>query len=148
MAELFTDGTDVDFGSDPETIPEPVMEAEPTVLPEPTATPVPTATPLPVPDQQSPVADKTDASGDPSPVTGEEVPEGVEEVPDPDTVEQIDYTELLARQNELLEAIILQDEKLDQDMRTVQNAMPAVMCMMGVVIGVLLLHILASYIRP
>ena len=79
----------------------------------------------------------------------------MEEVPDADPVNQVDYTELLTKQNELLESqqgllmqIILKDEQIEQDMRNVQNAMPAVMCMLGVVIGVLLVHILASYIRP
>ena len=146
MGELFTDGTNADFGTDPAIIPEPAVQPEPTVAP--TETPVPTATPLPVPDQQSPVADKADTSGDPAADPGTEVSDGVEEVPAADTVEQIDYTDLLTRQNELLEMIILKDEKLDQDMRTVQNAMSAVMCMMGVIVGLLLLQILASYIRP
>ncbi|RHO85431.1 hypothetical protein DW049_14070 [Ruminococcus sp. AF41-9] len=146
MGELFTDGTNADFGTDPAITPEPAVQPEPTVAP--TETPVPTATPLPVPDQQSPVADKVDTSGDPAADPGTEVSDGVEEVPAADTVEQIDYTDLLTRQNELLEMIILKDEKLDQDMRTVQNAMPAVMCMMGVIVGLLLLQILASYIRP
>lgn len=145
MAELFTDGTNVDFGTDLLITPEPAVESEPTLAP--TESPVPTATPLPVPDQQSPVADKADTSGDPAADSGTEVSDGVEEVPAADTVEQIDYTDLLTRQNELLEMIILKDEKLDQDMRTVQNAMPAVMCMMGVIVGLLLLQILASYIR-
>lgn len=145
MAELFTDGTNVDFGTDLLITPEPAVESEPTLAP--TEAPVPTATPLPVPDQQSPVADKADISGDPAADSGTEVSDGVEEVPAADTVEQIDYTDLLTRQNELLEMIILKDEKLDQDMRTVQNAMPAVMCMMGVIVGLLLLQILASYIR-
>ena len=44
--------------------------------------------------------------------------------------------------------IVLKDEQIEHDMKNVQNAMPAVMCMLGVVIGVLLVHILASYIRP
>ena len=44
--------------------------------------------------------------------------------------------------------IILKDEQIEQDMRNVQNAMPAVMCLLGVIVGVLLVHILASYIRP
>ena len=79
----------------------------------------------------------------------------MEEVPDADPVNQVDYTDLLTKQNELLESqqellmqIVLKDEQIEHDMKNVQNAMPAVMCMLGVVIGVLLVHILASYIRP
>lgn len=144
MAELFTDGTDVNFGSDPEITLEPAVEPTPTV--------VPTATPLPVQDQQDSMADKTDTAGDPSAVSGKEVSEGVEEVPAPDTVDYETYLEQLIqqneKQNELLQTLIKEDTKLDQDMKSVQNAMPAVMCMLGVIIGLLLLQILASYIRP
>lgn len=139
MADLFTDGTGADFGTDPAVTPEPLQ-------PQPTA--APTATPLPVPDQQSPLAGETDNISSSDTDTGTEIPEGVETVPASDTIAQIDYTELLTRQNELLETLILKDEKLDQDIRTVQNAMPAVMCMLGVIVGLLLLQVLASYIRP
>lgn len=144
MAELFTDGTDVNFGSDPEITLEPAVEPTPTV--------VPTATPLPVQDQQDSMADKTDTAGDLSAVSGKEVSEGVEEVPAADTVDYETYLEQLIqqneKQNELLQTLIKEDKKLDQDMKSVQNAMPAVMCMLGVIIGLLLLQILASYIRP
>lgn len=144
MAELFTDGTDVNFGSNPEITLEPAVEPTPTV--------VPTATPLPVQDQQDSMADKTDTAGDPSAVSGKEVSEGVEEVPAADTVDYETYLEQLIqqneKQNELLQTLIKEDKKLDQDMKSVQNAMPAVMCMLGVIIGLLLLQILASYIRP
>ena len=51
MGELFTDGTNADFGTDPAVTPELAVRPEPTVAP--TETPVPTATPLPVSDQQS-----------------------------------------------------------------------------------------------
>lgn len=144
MAELFTDGTDVNFGSDPEITLEPAVEPTPTV--------VPTATPLPVQDQQDSMADKTDTAGDPSAVSGKEVSEGVEEVPAADTVDYETYLKQLIqqneKQNELLQTLIKEDTKLDQDMKSVQNAMPAVMCMLGVIIGLLLLQILASYVRP
>lgn len=144
MAELFSDGTDVNFGSDPEITLEPAVEPTPTV--------VPTATPLPVQDQQDSMADKTDTAGDPSAVSGKEVSEGVEEVPAADTVDYETYLKQLIqqneKQNELLQTLIKEDKKLDQDMKSVQNAMPAVMCMLGVIIGLLLMQILASYIRP
>lgn len=144
MAELFTDGADVNFGSDPEITPEPAVEPTPTVAPA--------STPLPVQDQQNSVADQTDTAGDPSTVSGKEVSEGVEEVPAADTVNYETYLEQLIqqneKQNESLQALIKEDKKLDQDVKSVQNAMPAVMCMLGVIIGLLLLQILASYIRP
>lgn len=148
MADLFTDGTGTGFGTDPAVTPEPV-EPEPTAAPA--ETPVLTAAPLPVPDQQNPVAGETGSTDNSDTDAGTGTPEGVEKVPAPDTVtqfEQIDYTDLLSRQNELLETLVLRDAKLDQDMRTLQNAMPAVMCMLGVIAGLLLLQILASYIRP
>ena len=144
MAELFTDGADVNFGSDPEITPEPAVEPAPTAAP--------TATPLPVQDQQDSVADQTDTAGDSSTVSGKEISGGVEEVPAADTVDYETYLEQLIQQNEKqnksLQTLIKEEKKLDQDVRTLQNAMPAVMCMLGVIIGLLLLQILASYIRP
>lgn len=107
------------FEQDQGTVPEPVAPA-PAVQPA--------ATPVPVPDQ------------------------AVEEVPDAGTV---DYTALLEqliqqneKQQELMETLVRENKKLEQDIKNIQNAMPAMMCMLGVIIGVLLLHILASYIRP
>lgn len=83
---------------------------------------------------------------------GQEPGQGVEEVPNTGTV---DYTVLLEqliqqneKQQELMETLVRENKKLEQDMKNIQNAMPAMMCMLGVIIGVLLLHILASYIRP
>ena len=67
----------------------------------------------------------------------------------------LDYTALLEqliqqnkKQQELMETLVKENKKLEQDIKNIQNAMPAMMCMLGVIIGVLLLHILASYIRP
>ena len=86
------------------------------------------------------------------PLILQEPAQGVEEVPDAGTV---DYTALLEqliqqneKQQELMETLVRENKKLEQDMKNIQNAMPAMMCMLGVIIGVLLLHILASYIRP
>lgn len=110
------------------------------------------ATPVPVPDQQDTVADQTDTSGSSPDTAGQEPAQGVEEVPDAGTV---DYTALLEqliqqneKQQELMETLVRENKKLEQDMKNIQNAMPSMMCMLGVIIGVLLLHILASYIRP
>ena len=47
-----------------------------------------------------------------------------------------------------MQILVRENKKLEQDIKNIQNAMPAMMCMLGVIIGVLLLHILASYIRP
>ena len=146
MADLFSDGQDALFTPDQGTVQQQVIQA---------ATPVPTATPVPVPAEQDPLDGEASAVGDPADTAGGQPGEGVEEVPDADPVNQVDYTELLTKQNELLESqqellmqIVLKDEQIEQDMRNVQNAMPAVMCLLGVIVGVLLVHILASYIRP
>ena len=90
------------------------------VIPAPAVQPA--ATPVPVPDQQDTVADQTDTS------------------------EQL--IQQNEKQQELMETLVRENKKLEQDMKNIQNAMPAMMCMLGVIIGVLLLHILASYIRP
>ena len=144
MADIFTDGPV--FEENQGTVPEPVAPA-PAVQPA--------ATPVPVPAEQDPLDREASAVGDPADTAGSQPGEGVEEVPDADPVNQVDYTELLTKQNELLESqqellmqIVLKDEQIEHEMKNVQNAMPAVMCMLGVVIGVLLVHILASYIRP
>ena len=119
MADIFTDGPV--FEEDQGTVPEPVIPA-PAVQPA--------ATPVPVPDQQDTVADQTDTSGSSPDTAGQEPAHGVEEV------------------QELMETLVRENKKLEQDMKNIQNAMPSMMCMLGVIIGVLLLHILASYIRP
>lgn len=144
MADIFTDGPV--FEENQGTVPEPVIPA-PAVQPA--------ATPVPVPDQQDTVADQTDTSGSSSDTAGQEPAQGVEEVPDAGTV---DYTALLEqlihqneKQQELMETLVRENKKLEQDIKNIQNAqnaMPAMMCMLGVIIGVLLLHILAFYIRP
>lgn len=143
MAELFTDDTSADFGTDQTVVAEPEV---------PVTTVAPTATPVPVQDQQNTVADQTDTAGDSSDPAGQEPDQGVETVQASDTVDYETYLDQVIqqneKQNELLEALVKEDQKLDQDMKNIQNAMPAVMCMLGVIIGVLLLHILASYIRP
>ena len=98
------------------------------------------------------VADQTDTAGNFPDTAGQEPGQGVEEVPNTGTV---DYTVLLEqliqqneKQQELMETLVRENKKLEQDMKNIRNAMPSMMCMLGVIIGVLLLHILASYIRP
>lgn len=138
MADIFTDGPV--FEQDQGTVPESVAPA-PAVQPA--------ATPVPVPYQQDTVANQTDTSGSSPDTAGQEPGQGVEEVPD------ADYTVLLEqliqqneKQQELMETLVRENKKLEQDIKNIQNAMPSMMCMLGVIIGVLLLHILASYIRP
>lgn len=120
MADIFTDGSV--FEQDQGTVPEPVAPA-PAVQPA--------ATPVPVPDQQDTVADQTDTSGS-----------------SPDTALLEQLIQQNEKQQELMETLVRENKKLGQDMKNIQNAMPSMMCMLGVIIGVLLLHILASYIRP
>lgn len=146
MADLFSDGQGALFTPDQGTVQQQVIQAAP---------PAPTATPVPVPAEQDSLDGEASAVGDPAGTAGGQPGEGVEEVPDADPVNQVDYTDLLTKQNELLESqqellmqIVLKDEQIEHEMKNIQNAMPAVMCMLGVVIGVLLVHILASYIRP
>lgn len=138
MADIFTDGPV--FEEDQGTVSEPVAPA-PAVQPA--------ATPVPVPDQQDTVADQTDTAGGSPDTAGQEPAQGVEEVPDAGTVDYTALLEQLIQQNEKqMETLVRENKKLEQDMKNIQNAMPAMMCMLGVIIGVLLLHILASYIRP
>lgn len=143
MAEIFSDGASADFGTDPGNIPEPAV---------PETTVSPTAAPLPVQDQQNSLGNETDISGGTAADSGTEIPEGVEEVQDADTVDWQKYLDQLIqqheKQNELLETLIQEDQKIDQELKNIQNAMPAVLCMLGVIIGVLLMHIFASYVRP
>lgn len=143
MAEIFSDGESAVFGTDPENIPESDTQ-------EPTVTPA--ATPLPVQDQQSLLGNEADTPGDTVADPGAEVPEGVEEVQDADTVDWQKYLDQLIqqheKQNELLETLIQEDKKLDQQLKNIQNAMPAILCMLGVIVGILLMHIFASYMRP
>ena len=123
MADIFTDGPV--FEEDQGTVSEPVIPA-PAVQPA--------ATPVPVPDQQDTVADQTDTSGSSPDTAGQEPGQGVEEVPNAGTV---DYTALLEqliqqneKQQELMETLVKENKKLEQDIKNIQNAMPAMMCML------------------
>mgnify|MGYP000048984004 CR=1 FL=1 len=141
MADIFTDGPV--FEEDQGTVSEPVIPA-PAVQPA--------ATPGTSTGSAEHCADQTDTADGSPDTAGQEPAQGVEEVPDAGTV---DYTALLEqliqqneKQQELMETLVKENKKLEQDMKNIQNAMPSMMCILGVIIGVLLLHILASYIRP
>lgn len=129
MADLFTDSPD--YGT--------VV-----LVPE---TPAPTE--IPVSDQQVPLDGQTDLPADPLPPSGEDAVPGVETVPSADPViQQIDYTDLLKEVNTNLEMLIQEEKAAVRELSNIRSAMPAMMCMLGVIIGILLLKILASYIRP
>lgn len=135
MADIFDDSpVNTDFGTDPTITTEPL----------PTVTPVP----VPVQDQQGNLDLQASDFNNTVSDDGTQTSEGMEEVPASDPVTVIDYTDILTKQNENLETLILEQQKTNQELTNIQNAMPGVMCMLGVVIGLLLLQIFASYIRP
>ena len=141
MAEIFSDGTNPVY--------EPVQEV-PETLSEPTSTPVPTDTPVPEAPVSIPVDDqngKTDLGNLPA---DEEDQEGLAEVPAEELTDQtdsVDYTELLTRQTEQLEALVLQDQKLNQNVYSILNVMPVLCVAMGMIAGILLLQILSYFFK-
>lgn len=134
-----------DFTDIPVVYPEPPPEDTVPETPFDSA-PDPVQTPGPDPEILEPVPETAPV---PSPAPGDgETSQGVEETAGQDPVVQIDYTPLLNETNLKLDSLILEVRKTDSDLRNVQNAMPALLCMSGVIIGILLLHILVSYLRP
>lgn len=102
---------------------------------------------VPVQSEQSTVDHEAGDSGDLSATPNEETDEGVETVPASDTVEQIDYTELLQQQNEYLESLVMETREMNQKLDDLSHAMPIMSCMLGFVAGVLLVQIFSSYLR-
>ena len=102
---------------------------------------------VPVQSEQSTVDQEAGDSGDLSATPNEETDEGVETVPASDTVEQIDYTELLQQQNEHLESLVMETREMNQKLDDLSHAMPIMSCMLGFVAGVLLVQIFSSYLR-
>ena len=102
---------------------------------------------VPVQSEQSTVDHEADDSGDLSATSNEEANEGVEKVSASDTVEQIDYTELLQQQNEHLESLVMETREMNQKLDDLSHAMPIIACMLGFVAGVLLVQIFSSYLR-
>lgn len=102
---------------------------------------------VPVQSEQSTVDHEAGDSGDLSATSNEEADEGVEAVSASDTVEQIDYTELLQQQNEHLESLVMETREMNYKLDDLSHAMPIIACMLGFVAGVLLVQIFSSYLR-
>ena len=68
---------------------------------------------VPVQSEQDAVDHEAGDSGDLPATSNEETDEGVETVPASDTVEQIDYTELLQQQNEHLESLVMETREMN-----------------------------------
>ena len=93
------------------------------------------------------MGDEAGFSGDLSSPADTQVSEGVETVPASDTVEQIDYTELLQLQNQHLESLVMETKEMNERLTDFNHAMPVMVCMLGFVAGVLLVQIFSSYLR-
>lgn len=142
MADIFTDETEdltesTDFSDDGQELggtSDPVPE-------------IPDQTAVPVQSEQSSVADEARSSGGVSADPVGETGEGVETVQASDTVEQIDYTELLQQQNQYLESLVMETRETNERLEDLTHAMPIVSVMLGFVAGVLLVQIFSSYLR-
>ena len=102
---------------------------------------------VPIQSEQSAVDHEAGDSGDLPATSNEETDEGVETVSASDTVEQIDYTELLQQQNEYLEFLVMETREMNYKLDDLSHAMPIIACMLGFVAGVLLVQIFSSYLR-
>ena len=102
---------------------------------------------VPIQSEQSAVDHEAGDSGDLPATSNEETDEGVETVSASDTVEQIDYTELLQQQNEYLESLVMETREMNYKLDDLSHAMPIMSCMLGFVAGVLLVQIFSSYLR-
>lgn len=102
---------------------------------------------VPIQSEQSAVDHEAGDSGDLPATSNEETDEGVETVSASDTVEQIDYTELLQQQNEYLEFLVMETREMNYKLDDLSHAMPIMSCMLGFVAGVLLVQIFSSYLR-
>lgn len=102
---------------------------------------------VPIQSEQSAVDHEAGDSGDLPATSNEETDEGVETVSASDTVEQIDYTELLQQQNEYLESLVMETREMNYKLDDLSHAMPIIACMLGFVAGVLLVQIFSSYLR-
>lgn len=69
-------------------------------------------------------------------------------LPDAGSEKSIDYTALLKEQNDYLKSLVSETQQCRQELSNIQNAMPGMMCILGLILGLLLLQILASYLRP
>lgn len=149
MGDEFTDIPDIPFNDweEPEEFPKQPVQYEPIPddAPFDSVEESPPAAEPPV--ETLPTEPETVPDVSPAPPDGEAA-EGVGDVPESEPLVQIDYTDILAETNEKMDRLILEIQKTEQLAGSLQNAMPALLCMSGIIIGVLLLHILASYLRP
>lgn len=147
MADIFTDSVDqqIDQGyvqPDQSFSDGTVLDLMPELSPVPEPTEIPV---LAAPDFVSDEQQEQNSSPDLQP----ELPD-LEAGNQAETVlatDQIDYTELLQKHNEILDSLLLEVRETNARLSGIANAMPVLMCMLGFIIGVLLIQILASYLR-
>lgn len=149
MGEEFTDIPEVPFDEweELEEFPEQSVQYEPVPDDAPFDSvegPPPASEPLA---ETVPTEPETVPDVSPAPSDGEAA-EGVGDVPESEPVVQIDYTAILTETNLKLDDLILETQKMEQVVINVQNALPVLIYVSGIIIGILLLHILASYLRP
>lgn len=142
MEDIFADETE-DL-TDSNIFSDGTQETEPSAD---TATETPAPSAVPVQPEQDSLGDEAGFSGDLSSPADTHVSEGVETVPASDTVEQIDYTELLQLQNQHLESLVMETKEMNERLADFNHAMPVMVCMLGFVAGVLLVQIFSSYLR-
>lgn len=142
MEDIFADETE-DL-TDSNIFSDGTQETEPSAD---TATETPAPSAVPVQPEQDSLVDEAGFSGDLSSPTDTQVSEGVETVPASDTVEQIDYMELLQLQNQHLESLVMETKEMNERLTDFNHAMPVMVCMLGFVAGVLLVQIFSSYLR-
>lgn len=142
MAEVYTDTEVADglFSDTPEEIQEPESEVSEAPVQSEEST-------VSVSSEPASLDQQVDNSGNSSVSTDEETSEGMEEIPIVDTVEQIDYTDLLKQQNQYLESVVMETKEVSQQLETLNHATPIMVCMLGFVAGVLLVQIFSSYLR-
>lgn len=146
MEELFTDVPEDVVGSEPTVSPVPQESSDSDIQDSGQADPaVSTGS---VQAEQDPLDQQADTGSDTSVSSDKDFSEGVETLQDSATVGTVDYTDLLKEQNEHLQSLISETRQCRQELENIQNAMPGMMCALGLVIGLLLLQILASYLRP
>lgn len=119
------------------------VQTEPTVSPEPTQS------------EQTPANSDSNINIDSSVSLDKDLPEEVENFQNIESEGVTDYSDYLIEQNkylkeqnEYLKSIVSETQYCQRELNNIQNAMPGVMCILGLIVGLLLLQILASYIRP
>lgn len=109
MAEVYTD-TEAADGLFSDTL-EDVQEPESEVPEAPVQSEEPT---VPVSSEPDSLDQQADSSGNFSVSTDAETSEGMEEISTVDSVEQIDYTDLLKQQNQYLESLVMETRETNE----------------------------------